>query len=57
LLAASRVPAVFSFGSTMLVGILLAFFLAPLATRGKPSLSERSAHPTADPCNVGRLVR
>jgi predicted exporter len=35
LLALSRVPAVHNFGSTMLIGILLAFFAAPLATRGK----------------------
>jgi predicted exporter len=35
LLALSRVPAVHNFGSTMLVGILLAFFAAPLASRGR----------------------
>jgi predicted exporter len=35
LLAASRVPAVHNFGSTMLVGILLAFLVAPLACRGR----------------------
>jgi predicted exporter len=57
LLAASRVPAVFSFGSTMLLGILLAFFLAPLATRGNPSLAHEASHPTADRCDVGRIVR
>jgi predicted exporter len=35
LLAASRVPAVHNFGSTMLIGILVAFFTAPLASRGR----------------------
>jgi len=35
LLAVSRVPAVHNFGSTMLIGILLAFFAAPLASRGR----------------------
>jgi predicted exporter len=35
LLAVSRVPAVHNFGSTMLIGILLAFFTAPLASRGR----------------------
>ena len=35
LLAASRVPAVHNFGSTMLIGILLAFLVAPLASRGR----------------------
>lgn len=34
LLVVSRVPAVHNFGSTMLIGILLALFAAPLATRG-----------------------
>jgi len=33
LLAVSGVPAVHNFGSTMLIGILLAFFAAPLASR------------------------
>jgi predicted exporter len=35
LLAVSRVPAVHNFGSTMLIGILLAFLVAPLASRGR----------------------
>jgi predicted exporter len=35
LLAGSRVPAVYNFGSTMLIGILVAFFTAPLASRGR----------------------
>ena len=35
LLAVSRVPAVHNFGSTMLIGILLALFAAPLASRGQ----------------------
>jgi predicted exporter len=38
LLAASHVPAVYNFGSTMLIGILLAFFTAPLASRGRRTL-------------------
>jgi len=35
LLVVSRVPAVHNFGSTMLIGILLALFAAPLASRGR----------------------
>src|SRR5262249_49180418 len=35
LLAVSRVPAVLNFGSPLLIGILLAFFAAPLASRGR----------------------
>ncbi|MBO0756539.1 MAG: hypothetical protein J2P54_11800 [Bradyrhizobiaceae bacterium] len=43
LLVVSRVPAVHNFGSTMLIGILLALFAAPLATRG----SVKAKHPPA----------
>ena len=39
LLAVSRVPAVHNFGSTMLIGILLAFFAAPIASRGRRDTS------------------
>ena len=39
LLALSRVPAVHYFGSTMLIGILLAFCTAPLASRGRRKLN------------------
>jgi len=35
LLAVSRVPAVHNFGSTMLIGILIAVLVAPLAGRGR----------------------
>ena len=35
LLAVSSAPAVHNFGSTMLIGILLALFTAPLASRGR----------------------
>jgi len=35
LLVVSRVPAVHNFGSTMLIGILLALLAAPLASRGR----------------------
>jgi predicted exporter len=43
LLAVSRVPAVHNFGSTMLIGILLAFFAAPLASRGRRKADMPSA--------------
>jgi predicted exporter len=57
LLAVSRVPAVFSFGSTMLVGILLAFFLAPLATRGNRSLGAQLARAAPNSSDLGRPLR
>ena len=44
LLAVSRVPAVHNFGSTMLIGIVLAFFAAPLASRGRRKASVAPVH-------------
>ncbi len=44
LLAVSGVPAVHNFGSTMLIGILLAFFAAPLASRGRRKANAPPVH-------------
>lgn len=43
LLTMSRVPAIYSFGAAMFIGISLAFFLAPLASRGRRSAASAGA--------------
>jgi hypothetical protein len=56
LLAVSGVPAVHNFGSTMLIGILLAFFAAPLASRGRRKANAPPVHDGVAKDVCGRVV-